>query len=185
MLILEYPHIAKEIAVYARSRGRYIRPIRGKTTDLRIEDMGIMTVMREKRLMNLIGRLPDIPQAQQIDTYIVTTFGASHLETNHQKIKQLLASNQFILLPDSRDSELWYLTNAPWWEYCELYDEYDMPIKAAKASTTKFTPENVDERLDEFEENRGRIDVLSPMTLEKMLSGQLRESYLRKLRRLS
>ena len=184
MLLLEFPHVSREVALFARKNGKYIRPVRGKMMDLRIENMGVQRVMQERRLMNLIARLPDIPEAHQQGVYLITTFGSSNLVSDPTKIEQLLSSNQYLSLPDNPHSELWSLTNAPWWEYAEVLDEYGMPVKAALHSTTSFTPDIIDERLDEFEENQGKIDVLSPVTLEKMRKGDIKESYLKKLARI-
>jgi hypothetical protein len=185
MLLLEFPHISKKLAVYARKNGEYRRPIRGSMMDLRTENMGIQAAQRERRLMNLIAKLPDIPEAGQHGVYLVTTFGGGKLESDPNVIDQLIKSNKYFPLPDSPESEFWHLTKAPWWEFTEVLDEYGGPIKAAPFSTTEFTPDSIDEKLDEYPENQGRLDVLSPATLEKMARGELKESYLKKLARIT
>jgi len=182
MILLEFPHISKEIVLFARKNNKYTRPIRGSMVDLRVEDMGIQHVMRDRRLMNIMAKLPDI--GTQHDTYLVAVFGASDLISDKLEIDQLLSSNQYINLPCDETSDLWEITKAPWWEYVEVLDNYGMPIKAALNSTTKYTPETIDERLDEFEENRGKVDVLSPITINKMRNGTIKESYIKKLSRI-
>jgi hypothetical protein len=185
MLLLEFPHISSTpIAVFVSKDGKYNRPILSFMTDLRTEDMGTQTAQRERRLMNFIARLPDIAAAKQIGKYIVTTFGSSQV-VDENKAQQLLATRQYFELPSSPHSEFWSLTGRPWWEYVECFDEYDGPIKAPlNVRNPNITVDNIDEKIDEFEENHGKIEVLSPQTISRMQSGAVRESYLRKLARI-
>lgn len=182
MIIIEYPHIASPpIATFARKDGQYTRPIISHMTDFRLEDMGIP---KENRLANIIGKLPDIKPANQINKYIVATFGTTKIVDNDYA-EQLIATNKYLVLPDTPNSPLWQATKRPWWEFMECMDEYDGVIKAALVTrSNSFTADNVDEILDRYPENKGRIEVLSPDTLNKMKHGAIRESYVKKLSRL-
>lgn len=184
MLMLEFPHVSKSLATYARRNGKYDRPVLGHMIDLRTEDMGIQAVQKERKLFNIIGKLPDIPQIKQHNLHIVCSFGSSELINDPVEIEKLIKTNRYFVLPENEQSEFWSLTKRPWYDFIEMFDAHDMPVKAALKSITKFTPENTDERIDEFAENRGKIEALSPHTFDKMKAGQLSESYRSKLSRI-
>lgn len=186
MLLTEHPHVSNPpLGFYARRDGSYDRPIISFMTDLRVEDMGVSHIQRERRLLNILARLPDIREAKQLGKYIVATFGMCDVVDEAQGQK-MLATNQYLVLPDSPKSELWEVTRRPWWEFVECFDEHDGCIKAPlNIRNPEFTPETIDERIDEFEENQGKVQVLSPFTIEKMSAGAVKESYLRKLARIT
>lgn len=186
MLLTEQPRFSETVALYARRNGHYDRPIVGAMVDLRMEDTELMKLAQTNRIPNIIARLPDIGEANQVGKYLVFNFGwLDGMETNQDKIQQLLATGKYLELPDSPRSQHWQYTKCPWWEYAEVMDEHNGIIKAAKMTRAgEPTPEECDERLDQFEENQGKLKVLAPSTLEKMLAGAVRESYIRKLARI-
>lgn len=187
VLLTEHPRFSQAVALYARRQGHYDRPIVGAMVDLRFEDMGgLAELAMSTRIPNLIARLPDIAEAKQRGQYLIFNYGwLDHIETSQPKLQQLLATNKYLLLPDSPQSDLWQYTKAPWWEFAEVIDEHDGYIKAPRHPRGEEpSPDDIDERLDEFTENQGRLQVLSPLTLEKMLAGAVTESYVRKLARL-
>jgi hypothetical protein len=185
MILLEYPHYTRPIAGFASKNGQYVRPIKGAMADIRIEDMGLEQYIQTANKHNYIGKLPDVPGTKQIGVWFFTQF-STRTTNDATKAQQMIESGQFIVLPSTPDDELWEYTQRPWWEFMAIYDPHGMPIKAAPyQSNTQYTVENVDERLDEFEENHGKVDVLSPFTFEKMAVGAMAESYIQKLERIS
>lgn len=185
LLITEQPRTSHPLIMLARKNGQYNRPIKGSSIDIRMEDMpGVTNAAAEKRAINYILPLP--PVGDQKGKYAIMNFGfLDNIISDGPELQSLIASNQYLVLPDNPRSELWALTKAPWWDYAEVLDEYDNPIKAAlHPRAGEGTAEEIDERLDEFEENAGRAEVLSPLTLEKQLAGAMSESYLKKLRRI-
>ena len=185
MLLTEQPRFSQPVALYARRNGRYDRPIMGAMVDIRMEDTGLSQLAQANRIPNVIAQLPDISEANQVGQYLVFNFGwLDGIETK-AKAEQLLATGKYLQLPATPQDEYWSYTKSPWWEYAEVMDEHDGIIKAAKVPRGgEATAEECDERLDEFEENQGKLKVLAPTTLEKMLAGAVRESYLKKLRRI-
>jgi IS4 transposase len=157
--------------------------------DIRVEDMIPGPVIFERRLFNTIGRFPDISAAGQHSKFFIATYGTfDRFESDPTVIEQLVSTGHYLLLPDSPESEFWQYTQSPWWEYCEVLDKYDNPIKAPKVfrdGRDTANADEIDERLDEFEENRGTIQVLSPITIMNMRKKRLQpESLARKLKRL-
>jgi hypothetical protein len=185
-VLCEQPRFSQRIALFARQGGEYIRPIIGDMVDIRVEDMIPTDILRSRKLFNTIGKFPDVPEAGQHNCYFVATYGSfDRFENDPLKIEQLVTTGQYLYLPDNADSEFWQYTQAPWWEFCEVLDEHGNPIKAPlRTRSTDYKPEDIDERLDEFDENRGKLGVLSPLTLEKMVVGAIRESYLERLNRI-
>jgi len=185
MLILEYPHNSTRLVMLARSGGSYTRPIVGYSMDLRLEDfmplqdLGIPGV-------NFVAQLPNSGQ------FIVCTFNTiDTINATSKEAKELLNKkdskkrNIYCLLPSSPEDTHWDLVGCPWWEFAEVYDEYGAPIKAPKiARSYEKTAEQIDERLDDYPSNRGKTEVLSPITLDKLAVGELTESYLHRLRRI-
>jgi hypothetical protein len=186
-LLLEQPRFTQKIALFARQQGQYTRPIVGEMVDIRVEDMIPATVLQSRRLFNTIGRFPDIPEAGQRNKFFIATYGSfDRFESDLTVIEQLISTGQYVLLPDSPNSEFWQYTTSPWWEYCEVLDEYGNPIKAPKnVREMDPKPEEIDEHLDEFEENWGTIHVLSPLTIIAMRKKKLQpEPLAKKLDRL-
>jgi len=184
-ILCEQPWTQQQIGLMARKDGRYVRPIVGFGVDFRIEDMGIPR-QAMPRSFNLIGRLPDIREIRQINKFFICTQSSvASVSASKAEADALLQQGQHLLLPDSPSSELWQFTNAPWWEYGFLLDEYYEYIKAPKVPRPgEPTPEEIDERLDDFEENQGKVKVVSPKKLNELRTRGVRESYIRKMRRI-
>lgn len=185
LVISEQPRTTKSLLLYARKDGNYDRPIRGSMIDIRMEDMpGISDYARSRKVINQILPLP--PIGDQAGKFAIFNFGSlDKIIPDGPDLQALIATNKYLVLPDSPRSELWSLTKTPWWEYAEVMDEYDGIIKAALYPRPgELTADEIDERLDDFEENVGKLEVLSPLTLQKQLAGAIRESYLKKLKRI-
>lgn len=185
LLITEQPRTSHPLIMLARKNGQYNRPIKGASIDVRMEDMpGMTNTATERRIINFILPLP--PVGDQRGKFAIMNFGfLDNIIQDGPELQSLITSNQYLVLPDNPQSELWALTKAPWWDFAEVLDEYDNPIKAAlHPRAGESTAEEIDERLDEFEENNGKIEALSPLTLQKQLAGTMTESYLKKLRRI-
>ena len=79
----------------------------------------------------------------------------------------------------------WQFAQSPWWEYAAVMDQYNGFVKAPKVPRAgEPSAYDVDEVLDSFEENLGKIDVLSPQTLHNWSVKGLTESYLKRLDRI-
>jgi hypothetical protein len=185
LVISEQPRTTHPLMMFARKNGRYVRPIRGDAMDVRMEDMGeLQNAARSKKFINYILPLP--PIADQAGKFGVMNFGfLDKIIGDGPELQALIASNKYFVFPDSPQSEFWQFTQRPWWEFAEVLDEHGGVIKAPLVPRPgEFTAEEIDERLDEYEENRGKAEVLSPLTLEKMLAGTVKESYLKKLKRI-
>lgn len=185
MLLTEQPRTSHPLMMLARKNGRYDRPIRGAAIDVRMEDIpGLTDAARERKAINYIIPLP--PVGDQAGKFGIMNFGfLDKIIPDGPELQTLIQSNKYLMLPADPKSEFWYLSGAPWWEYATVLDEYGEPIKAAlKPRAGEPTAEEIDERLDDFEENVGKPEVLSPLTLQKQLAGAMRESYLKKLRRI-
>lgn len=189
LVINEQPRTTAPLLLYARKNGEYTRPIRASICDVRMEDMRgpagkLGDEISRRKIKNHILPLP--PIGHQAGKYTVVTAG--HMDNkliSKEQADALAATNNYLIFPYCPNCELWPFTDRPWWEYAEAMDEHYGLIKAPPmVRTGEPTPEEIDERLDEFEENHGRLEVLSPQTLEKMAAGTLTESYLRKLKRI-
>lgn len=184
-VILEQPWCKAEIGLFARKNGKYTRPIAGSIIDFRIEDMGIPknTFMKE---FNYIGKLPNISELNQIDKYFICTFNnVTSVEASYEEVSNLIKNGHYILLPDSEQSSLWEYTKCPWWEFAYVLDNDYEYIKAPKIHRSgEPSPEEVDEMLDDYEENRLTLHVHSPKKLNKLQLSGVRESYIERLNRI-
>lgn len=191
-VLLERPSTTKKIGLLARQNGQYTRPIIGTIIDFRVEDFLPDQILHSMRgnnqvfVVNFIGRLPNIPQINQTNRYFIATFNdVSSVTASQEEVDQLLATGQYLLLPDNPDSELWQHTRAPWWEWAVVLDEYNGFIKAPKSPrANEPSPEEADERIDDFEENRNKIKVVAPSTLMKWQAAGVQESYRKRLDRI-
>ncbi len=185
LVISEQPRTSHPLLMFARKNGRYSRPIKGMALDVRMEDMGGLTdAARSRKLINFILPLP--PIGDQSGKYAIMNFGfLDKIVKDGPELQTLIATNKYLVLPANPQSEFWSYSKAPWWEYAQVLDEYDNVIKAPLMPRPgEATAEEIDERLDDFEENLGKLEVLSPLTLEKMLAGAVQESYFKKLKRI-
>lgn len=186
MLITERPWYVGPLAFFARQQGKYTRPITGAMIDIRVEDFIPPDIMRGSRAINIIGRLPDIQEAGQIGMYLLSMFGEVRKMNQAEAIK-LAQSGDFLVLPDSPESDLWQLTRTPWWEYVVVLDRYQGYIKAphhTKVREGEPTPEQTDEMIDNYAQNRSTLNVLAPTTLAGMTGDQITESYRSRLQRI-
>jgi hypothetical protein len=142
--------------------------------------------MMSRYASNLIARLPDVHEAGQYQKYLVCTANyVDRVDATEEEALQLIKSGMYLLLPDSTSSPLWEYSQAPWWEFAVAYDEYGNFIKAPKAPrANEPTAEEIDERLDAFEENQGKLTVVSPLTLDKWATAGVREDYIKRLDRV-
>lgn len=186
MIILEYPHTSKEIGLFARKDGEYSRPIVGAILDIRLEDVLPTEFLSKALVSNFVGKLPDIPAINQHDTYFVSEFNTIRtIKANEQDIDDLLDTGAYLMLPSEPADNLYQYTGAPWWEYAVVLDEYGQYVKAPKEPREMEPgPEEIDERLDYYEENQRKLRVTSPIVLEKVKSGAMQENYLAKLARI-
>jgi len=190
MLVIEAPYIDtrgfSSIAFMARRNNQYTRPIVGNTIDLRTEDwMPPPTPQEIKNMsrMNMVGKLPNVPEIGQVDRYLLAT--ASTVErtnlTRPQAVEYI--AKGYTELPDSPNSKLWEYSKSPWWEYVTIFDNDGKYIKAPKIPRVgEMKPEDIDEKLDDYEQNRNKLQVTSPTTLEKLSSHN--ESYIDKLKKI-
>jgi len=171
MIILEYLHFQNDhnIVLYARSRGKYDRPILGNIVDLRTEDI----LPRGVNYMNLIARLPDIPAHGQTNKYLMAT--STLVEIIQIPPNQLpqtlerLSAQGYVELPADESSPYWHYTQSPWWEYCMILDQYHEYVKAPKRHrANEPSPDQIDEQLDKFSENHGKLKALGPRSIQKM-----------------
>jgi hypothetical protein len=183
-ILLERPATTQPFGLFARSGGKYNRPIVGNIVDFRVEDFMPHSVLESLLAANMIGRLPDIPEIGQVNKYFSSTFNVVDI-VSQQQAMTLLDTGQYLMLPDNPSSEFWEYTNAPWWEYATVIDKYDGFIKApARPRSGEPTPEEADERIDLFPENKGKIRVVSPFTLDKWATQNVTESYIERLKRI-
>ncbi len=185
LVITEHPRTTRPLMMFARKDGRYVRPIAGEIMDVRMEDMGkLQNAAKSKKLINYILPLP--PIADQDGKFGIMNFGfLDKIIREGPELQALIASNKYFILPSSQQSEYWEFTGRPWWDFAAVLDEYGGFIKAPLIPREgEATAEEIDERLDEYEENRGKSKVLSPTTLDKLLSGAMKESYVKKLNRI-
>jgi hypothetical protein len=185
MLILEYPHSSERIVMLARQNGSYERPVIGAFIDIRVEDFMPLAETGVVGL-NFVAQLPNSRR------YLVSTFNSVQtIDATEDVVNILLAKRTndgrpvYVELPSSPESTYWHLVESPWWEWAAIYDDHNGFVKAPKLPREgEPTPEEIDERLDEFPENRGKIDVLSPETLEKWATTGVTEDYRRRLDRI-
>jgi len=169
-ILSEQPYISQEIGLFARKNGKYTRPIVGVGVDFRIEDMKIpYKEILPLKSFNFIGKLPNIDEIGQFNKYFICTHNnITSISSTESEAFELLNLGHHILLPDSPKSELWKFTNSPWWEYCFVLDRYYEYIKAPKIPRIgEPSPEDIDEKLDEFQENIGKLMVTSPTKLKE------------------
>jgi len=171
-LICEQPWFSATIGMLARKDGKYDRPIVGDIIDLRIEDIIPAKVMQQLSIPSIIAKLPNIPALNQVDRYIVANYGSVDTVTATEKdVQPLLAGGQYVLLPDNPKAYLWAYTLSPWWEYAMVLDSNGAYIKAPKKNReSEPSPEEVDERLDNYPENRDTFRVTSPTVLDKLIA---------------
>lgn len=168
--INEMPYTSSQVGMLARKNGKYIRPILSKFLDIRIEDF----INKELSLSNIkteyIGRLPDIPEIGQVNKYLMATANlVIRVDLSQKEAQQIMQQDNYIYLPDG------------WWEYAMCLDANGKYIKAPlRFRDGEPSPEEIDERLDDFPENIGRIDVVSP----QVITSGLNEDYLKRLDRI-
>jgi len=165
-LLTEMPWFSQPVILFARKDGEYVRPIIGDIVDVRIEDIiGRITTPR------MAARLPDIPKYGQVGRYLTSTMGSiDRVDVTAEELEQLLSQGGITVLPDSPKSEYWQKTQAPWWEFAMVVDTAGNYIKAPLIPRHgEPTADEIDERLDEYEENVGHIRVYSPITLDKKM----------------
>lgn len=183
-ILLERPWTSQPFGLLARQNGRYIRPVIGEIIDLRIEDLMPQRVMSSILGVNMVGRLPDIAEIGQINKYFSSVFGDVNI-ISQREAAALTDTGQYVTLPDNPSSEFWEYSQAPWWEFATILDKYDGFVKAPlKPRAGEPSPDEVDERIDLYDENKGKIRVVSPSTLEKWASQKVTESYLERLKRI-
>lgn len=186
IILMERPWTTDSIAFYARHNGRYDRPIIGSMVDFRIEDIIPANILTGPKSTNILGKLPDISSAHQIDRYLVSIYNDVRV-VDEKTATKYASTNDFVILPDNPTSKYWKYTHAPWWEFVTVLDEYQGYIKAPKDAYVRSgepTPEQADELLDKYEVNQNKLRVLAPTTLQKMIKDQVEESYIVKLRRI-
>jgi hypothetical protein len=188
MLIYERPATTQKVGLLARKNGKYIRPITGAIADFRVEDFMPKELLAKLLTAHFVGRLPDIPAIGQVGRYFISEFN-DVLTTSASKEDVAKLINQkdsaYILLPATRDDEHFAAVGAPWWEFAVVLDEYGQFVKAPREPREhEAGPDEVDERLDDYPENRGRFQVLSPIVLEKMRVGAVQECYKKRLDRV-
>lgn len=167
MIITERPAFTQNVIMLARKNGEYIRPIIGDVVDIRIEDFIPNEFLVSAKAQNYIGKLPDIPGTPQINKYLVAYFNlVMDVDVDEKAARDLLNSNEYTILPHDQSSELWEYTKSPWWEYAVVIDSHNGFIKAPKIPRSgEPTADDIDERLDDFEENAGKMRVTSPEIL--------------------
>lgn len=170
MVINEMPYTSEQVGMLARKDGKYVRPILSRFLDIRIEDFIDRDTMLSSIQTNYLGRLPDVPEIGQINKYMAATPNlVVRVDLSQEEAQQLMQQGQHLYLPNR------------WWEYAMCLDANGKYIKAPlRFRNGEPSPEEIDERLDEFPENVGKIDVISP----QILSTGLKEDYLNKLKRI-
>jgi hypothetical protein len=201
LTLVERPSTTQKIGLFARKNGKYTRPVVGDIIDFRIEDFLPDEFLKTNLAPNFVGRLPDIPEIGQINKYFIAITNsvsmATQQEVDHlagvssenaeQSLSSLFLAKGFVLLPHEPSSEFWRFTNAPWWVYPMVLDGYNGFIKAPLSPREELnepSAEEADERIDEFEENRGKIQVVAPATLDEWALANVQESYIERLRRI-
>lgn len=183
---MERPWTTNLVGFLARKDGKYTRPVIGAMVDIRLEDIIPTDILNGSQAMNILGRLPDIPDVQQMNKYFTSIFNDVQI-IDQSTANRLAASGDFLILPDSPSSAYWKYTKAPWWEFAVVLDEYQGYIKAPRESmvrTGEPTPDQADEKIDDYPMNHGKVKVLAPSTIIKMHNDNVVESYLKKLSRI-
>lgn len=183
-ILLERPWTSQKFGMLARKEGQYSRPVVGDVIDFRVEDFMPQEVLVSLLGANMIGRLPDIAEINQVNKYFSSTFSDVNI-ISQQEAMALADTGQYLTLPDNPSSEFWEYSKAPWWEFATVLDKYDGFIKAPmRQRAGEPSPDEVDERIDLYDENRGKISVVSPSVLDKWASQKVTESYLERLKRI-
>lgn len=178
MLINERPYFTDKVGMLARKDGEYSRPILASMVDMRVEDYVPDKLLMSKYASNYIAKLPDIAELNQVDQFLIVNANlVSRTDVSKHEAERYLKSGQFILLPHSPRSKLW--GGSPWWEFTTCFDETGNYIKAPKLPRHgEPSPEEIDEMLDDVDQNRGNIRVVSPQSVERVAT---RESYIDRL----
>lgn len=181
--ILENPHFSKKVGLLARRNGKYTRPIVGELVDMRVEDFLPNEILKSRAASNIIAKLPDIAEIGQIEQYLICTANAvSRVDLTKEEAIKYLNSGVYILLPHDHQNPLWEYSKSPWWEYTMVIDENNGYVKAPKIPRSgEPTAEEIDEQLDTYKSNIGKITVTSPQSLKKQITT---ESYISRLSRL-
>ena len=182
----ERPWTTNKVSFFARKNNKYQRPVIGHLVDFRIEDILPAAVYKQYKKPNLIGMLPNIIEANQINKYFISIFNNIEIISQAEATK-LIESEDFLMLPSNEDSLLWKYTKSPWWEYVVIIDEYEGYIKAPREDKVRPgepSPKEIDEIIDSYPENQNKIKVISPQTLNKWKDKGISESYRRKLDRI-
>lgn len=183
--MMERPHSSEYITLLARSNGVYNRPVAGRSFDVRIEDfmplaeLGITGV-------NFICQLPNSRR------FMISTFNTVQSTDAKEDLVNILRAKVdqhgkpfYAMLPSKPGDEYYDVVGSPWWEWAAIYDEYNGHIKAPKRPRAgEPTAEEIDERLDEFPDNVGKVDVVSPETFMKWETAGVVEDYRKRLRRI-
>jgi len=184
MLLCERPSTTDQMGMLAQKDGTYTRPIVGSIIDLRTEDFLPTKSLQHILSHRMIGELPEIPGINQVGLFIVIEF--NHVVTSQaveEQIIPLLASGAYCLLPGSKlksnldnkyiqkcqeDADDIERSTGKWWEYTAVFDADGQFIKAPKIPRAgEPDAEQIDERIDDYEENINRYDVTSPYVLER------------------
>lgn len=150
LLINEMPYSSHVIGMFARKNGKYTRPIISKFTDMRFEDF------MQKGTIEFgcayVGALPNIKEIGQVDKYLLADANLiARADLTLLDITQMSKTKKCVFLPDN------------WWEYAACMDANNKYIKAPLLYRDgEPSPEEIDERLDDFPKNIGRLDVVSP-----------------------
>ncbi len=163
MLITEAPYYKGKIALYARRNGVYDRPVVGYLADLKAEDS-----THNKDATLVIAKLPDIIEAQQVNKYLVGNFfQVSVMNMTIDEVNNYVRKGA-LELPIDESSPHWSDVGGPWYQYAMLLDTNGQYIKAPMVpNDNEPSAEEIDERIDEFPENRGILEVTSPLSLAK------------------
>lgn len=166
------------MVLLARKDGAYSRPVAGTTVDIRAEDC----MPPGLNYINIVGQLPNIPEANQHNSFFVATLGlVDRIDLTREEAAQFLAKG-YLALPADERSPYWSYSKAPWWEFAAVLDEESNYIKAPKRTRQgEPTPEEIDERIDQFHENLGKLRVLSPKTILSMQQAGKRPDLRRQL----
>jgi hypothetical protein len=177
MILTEMPVVRKAL-IFARRGGKYVRPIAPVMIDLSTEDARIDRI-RDGR--PFVGRLPDI--GDQVDKYV---YGATMPKVvDGSFARERMQELSLFELPHCEDCEHWEHFGRPWWEYAMATDKYGFAVKARLYPRPgEPNADDIDERLDQFPQNQGTLKVISPVSVEQIEAGHIKEGYLQKLDRV-
>lgn len=183
MLLCERPAFSQPVIMLARKNHVYERPITGDIVDIRIEDFIPNSALTDLRLTGIIGKLP--PVKEQTNNYFVAIHNSiDKTDYTYEEILPLIKSGRYLILPDSPQSPLWEYSKSPWWEYAVVIDQYGGFIKAPKVPRSgEPTPDEIDETLDNYDENRDTIKVISPSVIDRWRKQNKRENIQQQLQR--